>query len=341
MLRERAVGCGARQLPGPPRVACETSREDVDIIHARRHPCCNVTPSYAAVWPAPCAPERPPKPLSPCDASITRPAPVITSATGSRLIRPRRPHSATSWPLSWWAVTSMPQPEKARGRPPGRRPGNRPDEKAPASADHQPQPGPVCALSARRKRRSAPPMRVSLFEPAGRRTQWWFTGGCLPLRWHIARPGEARGGRRRCPPRLLRPQGAHHRGPRLPPASPGGSVSADAASLLEALPDPLAEAEYRRRLSQEAFERGRALGDHEGYERASADLAAGWHVAADPASRGGESCNEYELRRWGQAGRAHFGDPRPADLTPAGMLTRARASWEPLGLTEPGIEHLA
>ena len=22
-------------------------------------------------------------------------------------------------------------------------------------------------------------MRVSLFEPAGRRTQWWFTGRCL------------------------------------------------------------------------------------------------------------------------------------------------------------------
>jgi len=64
------------------------------------------------------------------------------------------------------------------GRPPGR-PENRPAEKAPASADHQPQPGPVSALSVRRKRRSAPPMRVSLFEPAGRRTQWWFTGRCL------------------------------------------------------------------------------------------------------------------------------------------------------------------
>lgn len=118
-------------------------------------------------------------------------------------------------------------------------------------------------------------------------------------------------------------------------------MSPDAVSLLEALPDPLAEAEYRRRLSREAFERGRALGDHEGYERASADLAAGWHVVAGPASRGGESCNEYELRRWGQAGRAHFGDPRPADLTPAGMLTRARASWEPLGLPEPGMVPLA
>ena len=77
-------------------------------------------------------------------------------------------------------------------------------------------------------------------------------------------------------------------------------MSPDAVSLLEALPDPLAEAEYRRQLSREAFERGRALGDHEGYERASADLAADWHVVADPASRGGESYNEYELRRWGK-----------------------------------------
>ena len=31
----------------------------------------------------------------------------------------------------------------------------------------------------RQGRRSAPPMRVSLFAPAGRRTWWWFTGRCL------------------------------------------------------------------------------------------------------------------------------------------------------------------
>ena len=117
-------------------------------------------------------------------------------------------------------------------------------------------------------------------------------------------------------------------------------MSPDAVSLLEALPDPLAEAGYRRQLCREAFERGRALGDHEGYERAYADLAAAWHAIAEPASRGGGSSEEYESRRWGALGRAHFGDPRPADLTPGGMLARARASWEPLGLPEPGMVRL-
>ncbi len=112
-------------------------------------------------------------------------------------------------------------------------------------------------------------------------------------------------------------------------------MSPDAVSLLEALPDPLAEAGYRRQLCREAFERGRTLGDHEGYERASADLAAAWHAVAEPASRGAGSYEEYESRRWGALGRAHFGDPRPADLTPGEMLARARASWEPMGLPEP------
>ena len=77
------------------------------------------------------------------------------------------------------------------------------------------------------------------------------------------------------------------------------------------LPDPLAEIEYRRQLCREAFERGRALGDREGYERARAEQAADWHAVAHPASRGGESHATYEERRWG-----------------------------PLGLPEPGMIHL-
>ena len=186
MLRERAAGCGdTRQLPGPPRVACESSREGVKIIHARRHPCWNVTLSYAVAWRAPCAPERPPKPLSPCDASITRPAPATISATGSRGIRLRRLHSAASWPLSWWAVMLMSQPKKARGRPPGR-PESRPAEIAPASADREPPAGPASTRivsQGGRKRRAARRresliVRASVYAPCPRRTLWAFAYVC-------------------------------------------------------------------------------------------------------------------------------------------------------------------
>ncbi len=118
-------------------------------------------------------------------------------------------------------------------------------------------------------------------------------------------------------------------------------MTPDAVSLLEALPDPLTEAEYRRQLCREAFERGRAFGDREGYERARAEQAADWHAVAHPASRGGESHTTYEERRWGPLGREHFADPRPGDRTPEQILARARSSWEPLGLPEPGMVYLA
>ena len=106
------------------------------------------------------------------------------------------------------------------------------------------------------------------------------------------------------------------------------------------LPDPLAEIEYRRQLCREAFERGRALGDREGYERARAEQAADWHAVAHPASRGGESYTTDEERRWGPLGREHFAEPKPDDRAPEQILARARASWEPLGLPEPGMIHL-
>jgi hypothetical protein len=114
----------------------------------------------------------------------------------------------------------------------------------------------------------------------------------------------------------------------------------DAVELAAMLPDPLAEIAYRRQLCREAFERGRAIGDREGYERARAEQAADWHAVADPASRRGEPFAIYEERRWGPRGRGHFGDPGPGDLTPAQMIERARASWEPFGLPEPGTVHL-
>ena len=178
MLRERAAGCGdTRQLPGPPRVACESSREGVKIIHARRHPCWNVTLSYAVAWRAPCAPERPPKPLSPCDASITRPAPATISATGSRGIRLRRLHSAASWPLSWWAVTSMP-PDNVKGRPPVPSQESGPDaDSATITAASIARDAGTRPASARRRERR-PIANASLYYPVPGRGLYWLSIRC-------------------------------------------------------------------------------------------------------------------------------------------------------------------
>lgn len=89
-----------------------------------------------------------------------------------------------------------------------------------------------------------------------------------------------------------------------------------------------------------AFERGRAMGDREGYERACADMEAEWHAVAVPASRRGDPHADLESRRWGPDGPAHFGDPKPSDLTGQQARTRARESWEPLGLPLPGMVFL-
>lgn len=90
-----------------------------------------------------------------------------------------------------------------------------------------------------------------------------------------------------------------------------------------------------------AFRRGFIAGDKRGSERVHTELAADWHAIAEPASRGGaESFGKYELRRWGPGGPKHFADPRPGDLTPAEILERAGASWEPLGLVPPGMVQL-
>jgi hypothetical protein len=63
-----------------------------------------------------------------------------------------------------------------------------------------------------------------------------------------------------------------------------------------------------------SYRRGYRDGWGDGHEAAATELAAAWHEVAGPASRGGESCAEYERRRWGPGGRAHFGDPRAGDF---------------------------
>jgi hypothetical protein len=174
MLRKRAVGCDAGQLPGAPRVARQPPRKGVEIIHARRHPW-NAPLSYAAVWRAP---ERPPRLLSPCGTSITRPAPATISAVGSRGIRPRRLHSAASWPLSWWAVTSMP-PDNVKGRPPVASQESGPDA---ASATITAASVTRSAVNGRRRgaarRREATTCRVSLLLPCVHRKMWHYLCCC-------------------------------------------------------------------------------------------------------------------------------------------------------------------
>jgi hypothetical protein len=58
---------------------------------------------------------------------------------------------------------------------------------------------------------------------------------------------------------------------------------------------------------------GHEVGDEGGYAEAQRDMARRWHEVANPAARGGPSHDELERRRWGPAGREHFGDKRPGD----------------------------
>jgi hypothetical protein len=111
--------------------------------------------------------------------------------------------------------------------------------------------------------------------------------------------------------------------------------------LLSALPDPLTEIELLRQIGRDAYERGRADGWYEGHETAEQEMAERWDRIAQPVARGGIEHDELEARRWGPGGRQHFGDPRPGDRSPAEMLSRAHASWEPFGLPVPGMAHLS
>jgi hypothetical protein len=86
----------------------------------------------------------------------------------------------------------------------------------------------------------------------------------------------------------------------------------EAAELMEA------EAAYCRQVGREMFAAG--------YAAAEADMDAAWNRIARAAVRG-PSHAELEEKRWGPAGRAHFGDPRPGDFP-------GRAAPEPEPETE-------
>lgn len=61
---------------------------------------------------------------------------------------------------------------------------------------------------------------------------------------------------------------------------------------------------------REAYRRG----DQDGYARAHDEMAERWNRIATPIARGGPDFTELERRRWGPAGREHFGAHRPGDF---------------------------
>jgi hypothetical protein len=95
----------------------------------------------------------------------------------------------------------------------------------------------------------------------------------------------------------------------------------EAAELVEA------ETRYRHQLAREAYAAGHTDGYRAGYRQADADQAARWGQTT-PVD--GPAHAEFEQRRWGPSGRAHFADPRPGDFPGRGT--------QPQPETEPEIE---
>ena len=87
-----------------------------------------------------------------------------------------------------------------------------------------------------------------------------------------------------------------------------------------------AEAAYRHQLGREMYAAGHADGFQAGYRQAEADQAARWNQIAHPAA--GPSHAEFEERRWGPGGRAHFADPRPGDFPGRGTRPQPGSETE-------------
>ena len=175
MFSERAAGCG---LQCPRLDAYSPPRKGVGVTHARRHPWI-VPLSYAAVWRAPHAPGRPPKPLRACDASTTRPGPATTCATGSQATRPRRLPSAASWPISSSRAVTMSPPRNERSGPRAAEPQDRHQNIATATAKRQrPSPAPGVMVRQGLRWHRYPLASASLYEPSCERTWWWISLRC-------------------------------------------------------------------------------------------------------------------------------------------------------------------
>jgi hypothetical protein len=195
MFSERTAGCGVR-CPRP--VAYQPPRKGVGVTHARRHPWI-VPLSYVAVWRAPHAPVRPPKPLRACDASTTRPGPATTCATGSQATRLRRLPSGASWPISWSRAVTMSPPRNERSGPRAAEPVSRHQNIATATAKRQ-RPSPVAMVRQGRRTHRYPVASASLYEPSCERTWWWISlrcPWCMSVHLHRVRHEEDAAGVRR------------------------------------------------------------------------------------------------------------------------------------------------
>jgi hypothetical protein len=82
-----------------------------------------------------------------------------------------------------------------------------------------------------------------------------------------------------------------------------------------------ADRRYWRQMTSEACRRAFEAGVARGRELEGTERDAAWIEIARPAARGGPSFADLELKRWGPAGREHFGDPKPGDF-PGRAATR-------------------
>jgi hypothetical protein len=97
--------------------------------------------------------------------------------------------------------------------------------------------------------------------------------------------------------------------------------------IIDAFPDPAAEAAVRAQIAREAFRQGLEAGDAAGYARAHTEMTHAWREAAAGVS--GPSRAELEEARWGPGGRAHFADPRPGDYPGRKHEAEPQAEPEP------------
>ena len=195
---ERVAGGDAGPMPRCPARSSVVASRGRGNINARRSPWIAL-PSSADDWPVPRAAAPRPNSSSRCAVTTTRAVPVTTSVTGSRLILPRRLHSAASWPLSWPAVTPMP-PDNVKGRPPVASQASGPDAKsATITAASIARDAGARPASARRRARR-PIANTSLYYPVPGRGLYWLPIRCPYCRGtHLGRVREEikAGGNRR------------------------------------------------------------------------------------------------------------------------------------------------
>jgi hypothetical protein len=179
-----------------PRSAAHRSpRKGVGFHHARR-PLWTGPLSSEVVLHMPRDAATRPKSSKHSDASITRPEPATTCATGSRGILPRHLPSVVNWPTCWPRVGAlMSRPNTDGPHEGGRRPEITDAAAATAGLD-------AASVKGARPRHRYPRADASLYEPVNGRGRGWLSIRCPHCRGvHLGRlrPGTEPGGPRRTP----------------------------------------------------------------------------------------------------------------------------------------------